>query len=212
MAILLTGSQGIDLAIQTSRIPENDPLKLALARLSTAKVLNADGTRILGLLSLAEFMEENGYTKGQREIDATISALNSEIYKALSQNDINTGTGEYAMTQLASIFGVRPPEFERPQLFEAQDPNQPDSEGGGGGGAIGGGPTYGSDDKVYDPFTNKYVEYGTILDKYYNIMFGTLSSGDYTDEEKKALEEYFQILYGGFEEAPDKENEENEND
>lgn len=207
--VLLSASQGIDLSIASSKIPENDVLRLALVRLSTANEINIDGTRVFGFSILAEFIEKNGYTKAQRELDATISALSPEIFKALSQNAINTGTGEYAITQLASIFGIRAPEFKRPDLYESTDPNLPGSEGGGGGGAIGGGPTYGSDDKVYDPFTNQYVEYGKILDKYYNIMFGGLSSGSYTDEEKKSLEEYFQILYGGFkEEAPD-ENENN---
>ncbi|MBQ7761606.1 MAG: hypothetical protein IJ400_06080 [Clostridia bacterium] len=207
--LLLSASQGIDLALQGSKIPNEDPLKLVLTRLSTVNESNADGTRIYGLYVLADFIEKNGYTKAQRELDATISALSPEIFKALSQNAINTQTGEYAMLQLAGIFGVKAPELERPELYESTDSDQPSGEGGGGGGAIGGGPTYGSDDKVYDPFTNKYVEYGTILDKYYDIMFGGLSSGDYTDEEKKALEEYFQILYGGFEEVP--EESENEN-
>ncbi len=208
-AVLLSASQGIELALQASKIPEDDPLKLVLMRLSSANENNQDGTRVYGLLVLGDFIEQNGYAKAQRELDATISALSPDIFKALSQNAINTQTGEYAMTQLAGIFGLKAPEFERPELYESNDSDQPSGEGGGGGGAIGGGPTYGSDDKVYDPFTNKYVEYGTILDKYYNIMFGGLSSGDYTDEEKKALEEYFQILYGGFEEAP--EESENEN-
>jgi len=53
----------------------------------------------------------------------------------------------------------------------------------------------------------EYVEYGVILDKYYKLMFGKLENGQYTDEEKKAIEKYFDILYGGF----DNKNEENEN-
>ena len=38
-------------------------------------------------------------------------------------------------------------------------------------------------------------------------MFGKLQNGNYTDEEKLAMEKYFDILYGGFDEG-DTENEE----
>ena len=53
---------------------------------------------------------------------------------------------------------------------------------------------------VLDPMTNKYVEYGTILERYYKLMFGKVEDGDYTEQEKEAMEKYFAILYGGFEE------------
>ena len=68
----------------------------------------------------------------------------------------------------------------------------------GGGGGIGTGTEYGSDDLVLDPYTNTYVPYGVVLERYYELMFGGLLSGDYTEEEKDAMDKYFAILYGGF--------------
>ena len=65
---------------------------------------------------------------------------------------------------------------------------------------IGSGAVYGSDDLLLDPITNTYVEYGTILDKYYALMFGKVEEGNYTEQEKEAMEKYFAILYGGFDE------------
>ncbi|MBQ8341717.1 MAG: hypothetical protein IJY22_05005 [Clostridia bacterium] len=190
--------QCIQLALLNAEVAVEDPLYTVLTRLAVAKEENDDGTRVYGMSALVEYITENGYTKAQRELDATVTALNSEIFKTLWQNNVNTDTGEEAITSLAVLFDVSAPVFERPALYE-----DPDSEGsgggeGGGGGGISGDVSYGSDDKVYDPFTNRYVEYGTILDKYYALMFGNINGGDYTDEEKKALEEYFKILYGGF--------------
>ncbi len=196
--ILLTLGTGILSSLENAQMDSQDALYIVLVRLASAKEENADGTRVYGMQTLAEYIVENDYTKAQRELDATVTALSSEIYRALSQHKTNTDTGEYAMTTIANIFTVLAPEFKRPELHDSTSGSTGDGDGEGTGGGISGGPTYGSDDKVYDPFTNRYVEYGKIIDKYYSIMFSKLQGGSYTDEEQKALEEYFKILYGGF--------------
>lgn len=200
IALFTSAGNGIILSLENSQIPEADAIYKTLLRLANANEENSDGTRVYGMYVLSAYLSDNSYAKAQRELDATISALNGDIYKALVQNKANTGTAEYAVTRLASIFGVKAPKLERPNLINTA-PDDGDDIIGGVDGGIGGGPSYGSDDKVYDPFTNKYVEYGTILNKYYEIMFAKLQNGDYTDEEKKALEKYFDILYGGFDES-----------
>ena len=140
------------------------------------------------------------YESLQRELDATATALGSEVYRSLEQHAANIATGEYAMTKIADLFGATLPQFRRPSLRDNANGNDTNdnNENAGAQGGIGSGTAYGSDDLVLDPFTNQYVEYGTILEKYYNLMFGKLQDGDYTDEEKLALEKYFDILYGGF--------------
>ena len=202
--VLLTHKSGIIDSLTKLGVSEEDALYIVLNRLASANEFKPDGTRIYGMQALSEYLEQNGYTKAQRELDASITALTSDIYAALSKNKTNTDTGEYTMTTLASIFYIKAPAFERPNLEDAQG-GSGDGGTGGSQGGISGGPTYGSDDKVYDPFTNSYVEYGTILDKYYSIMFNKLQGGSYTDDEKKALEEYFKILYGGFSETNENE-------
>lgn len=196
--VMLTLSMGIGSSIKTAGLAESDPLHTVLTRLASANEQNADGTRIYGMTVLVEYIAMNGYAKAQRELDATVTALKPDIYKAITYHSANTGTGEYAMSTIASIFDVEAPDFKRPELRDLSSGSTGDGESGGGGGAIGGGPSYGSDDEVYDPIENKFVEYGTILEKYRRIMFGKVDGGKYTDEERKALEEYFAILYGGF--------------
>ncbi len=204
-------SENIITTLTAARVERDDELYVVLMRLATANEVDEQfGTRIYGLQTLSEYIESLGYQNTQRELDATFTALNNEIFRILSQHKINTDTGEYAMTKLSTLFDYPLPKFERPQMFDASIGGESGTEDGtGGGGAISGGTEYGSDDLVFDPYTGKYVEYGVILDKYYALMFGKVEDGDYTEEEKAAMEKYFDILYGGFDNED--ENTENEN-
>ena len=137
-----------------------------------------------------------------RELDATIGALSGDLFAALSMHKENTDVGEYAAKRVAQIFGLEAPKFERPAFVKVEGGGSStgsDEENKGGGGAIGSGTEYGSDDLVLDPYTNTYVEYGVIIERYYALMFGGLENGGYTEAEKDAMEKYFAILYGGFE-------------
>jgi len=201
--VLLRISSAIGTALTKSGIPSEDSLYTVLTRLAEADETRDDGTRVYGLTKLSEIIEQNGYVSIQRELDATVTALGSELFRALGQHKTNTDTGEYAVSRVCQIFDCECPEFERPLLRDtvAGDTNAPgDDEGNGNSGSIGSGAVYGSEDLVLDPYTNTYVEYGTLLDKYYALMFGKLQDGDYTDAEKEAMEKYFAILYGGFKE------------
>lgn len=201
--ILLTKlASQIQAALSAEEIDQNDPLAVTLSRLASANETNPNGTHIYGLSTLSAMTATLGDVDTQRELDATFTALGAELFRALSQHAASTGTGEYAMKRLSELFGCTHPAFERPQFYDVStdEPNTDSGSEGGGVGAIGGGAVYGSDDTVFDPYTGTYVEYGTILDKYYALMFGKLQDGDYTDEEKEALEKYFDILYGGFDE------------
>ena len=142
----------------------------------------------------------NGYSAVQRELDATVTAISSELFAALLTHKASTDVGEGAVKRLADIFDCAQPKFERPSFAEISEEGEApsDEEGKGGSGAIGSGTEYGSDDLVLDPYTNTYVEYGVILERYYALMFGGLEGGGYTEAEKDAMEKYFAILYGGF--------------
>ena len=201
-------------ALEKSGLSTDNELYTVLLRLVNASEIDDKlGTKLLGLSTLASYIDALGYTETERSLDDTMLALNSIIFKALSQHKDNTDTGEYAMSRICSIFSYTPPKFERPRLIEATvDSGSGDTEGGGGSGGIGGGPTFGSDDLVYDPNTGEYVEYGEILARYYALMYGKVTEGGYTEEEKAALEKYFAILQDGFPEEPEIEEGENENE
>lgn len=200
--LLTDSSGGIVGVLELLNIPDTDPLYTVLLRLATAAEDNADGTRVYGLARLASFLSEHGYEPTQREIDATLTALSGEIYAALLINRENTSTGEMAVERIAAIMNTPLPTLERPRFSEGAT----GGEGGSsdeetGGGAISGGTEYGSDDLIYDPYTNSYVPYGEVLDRYYALTIGSIENGNHTEEERAALMKYFSILYGGFEEG-----------
>ena len=53
---------------------------------------------------------------------------------------------------------------------------------------------------MLDPLTGELVEYGELLAKYNAIMYDKLDGDFYTDEEKKVIRKYFDLLYSGIEE------------
>ena len=193
-ALLTSDSSAIIVALTRSGIPSEDAIYLALKGLASAN----EGFK--GFSTLAPLAAQLGYTALEGEIDSAFSAVTPMLYSAIEANAASTETGEYAMTRICDLFGYTLPNFKRPVLRDSsvESGGGDDTEGGGMGG-IGSGTVYGSDDLVLDPYTDKYVEYGTILDKYYSLMFGKTEDGDYTEEEIAALKKYFEILYGGFE-------------
>lgn len=195
--LLYDTGAAIPTALRGSGVSSDDELYAAVEKFASYL---EDSTGALGIARLAELVTELGYTESQKRLDALFVALNPSTFTVLEQHYENVSVGEYAITRVCELFDLALPRFDRPRINrDASD----DTAGGGGdeisgGGGIGVGTVYGSDDLVLDPNTGKYVEYGTIIDEYYSKMFGKVQDGDYTDEEKKAMEKYFEILYGGF--------------
>ena len=114
------------------------------------------------------------------------------------------------------LFSVPIPAFERPDFVKngeninTGDQNHDDKENDNpsNSGGVGEGVQFGSDDLVLDPLTGEYVEYGTLYAKYNTLMIEKLGDEKYgyTEEQKKAIEKYFALLYSGF------QDEENENE
>jgi hypothetical protein len=197
--LLQKASTGIVGVLSALNMPDTDPLYIALYRLATADEENADGTRFYGLSKLSEMLPFDGLEAVERKIGETAKAISTDLYAALLKNKANTATGEMAVLRLARILGTELPAFERP-VFNDTSSGGSDEETGTGG-AISGGTEYGSDDLVYDPYTNTYLPYGEVLDRYYALMLGSVENGNHTEKERLALLKYFSILYGGFEEG-----------
>lgn len=201
--LLRSVASNITLALTSAGVPTDSELYTVLTRIATSDEVDANGVRIYGLAKIASLASELGYTNMQAELDSSLKLLKDEVFSVLEQQSANTGTGEYAVQRICTLFDFELPRFERPDFYDvAVDDGVLDDngDGGGGGAGIGGETVYGSDDLVLDPLTNTYVKYGTILDKYYALMFSKTEDGDYTDAEKEAMEKYFAILYGGFDE------------
>ncbi len=201
---LSTSALKIEIALDNSKISSSDDIYTALSGL--VDLNEGDEPDVLiGLKYLPDYIEYADLT-----YDESVSLFNkafaksvNEIYAAVSQKKINTNMGETVMKQLNVLFSVPHPNFERPDLTELEDSGDDDKKDdsgddeGSGGGGVGTGATFGSDDYVLDPTTGEYVKYGTLLAKYYALMTAKIESGDYTDAQKEAILEYFDLLYGG---------------
>ena len=192
----------INSSLSGSGVPSDDALYSALDAF-----VNLEGEdSVPGIKVLGEKIKTLSYTDALSELYRTFDAMTEAIYAAISQQKINANVGEYTMTKLSTMFLVPLPGFERPDFVKNGDAGVSGSDSGGKddkdesqsqGGGVGTGATYGSKDLVLDPLTGEYVEYGTLLSKYYAVMSAKLSSGNYTEQQKEAIIKYFDLLYGG---------------
>jgi len=189
--------------LENSRIPKTDSLYAALDSLIN---LENDTTPpiIYGLLVIANGAERKNLEAVQKEVADTFNGMSKALYDVISTQKINTNEGEYALTKVSTLFMVPLPGFERPNLAGGGESeggssgkDDDDDEKPSGGGGVGDGVIYGSNDLVLDPVTGEYVEYGTLLERYFPLMEAKLASGEYTEQQKQAIKNYFALLYGG---------------
>jgi hypothetical protein len=201
--VLESSGRKIPLALGSSGIPEDDSLRNVICQLAAA-----NEAQLQGYATLATKVQTLSYEESRVAVERVHESLADSIFEAISQNRINAIVGEYSMTKLSTLFLVPLPEFERPEFVKygqtvgdgsdgETDDGDDDKDGESLGGGVGEGSVFGSNDLVLDPLTGKYVEYGTLIDKYYAIVFEKLQSDLYSDEQRKMIEDYFALLYGG---------------
>lgn len=76
---------------------------------------------------------------------------------------------------------------------EEKDPDVQMGSGGLGTGEV----IYGSNDLIFDPYTNTYRPYGEVLNDYFVKATEHVTDGKTSDKIADAMEEYFGILFGG---------------
>lgn len=135
-------------------------------------------------------------TEGQGEI---FFLLSDKIYQELDRQNISYSVGFGASDEIRKMFGLplvnREDNTTERKPTDVEDSENNEEEGSHGGG-YGDGDVFGSNDAIYDREENTHIKYGQVLDAYYQIM----TNSNYTEEEKKAIQSYFEILYRGLEE------------
>lgn len=189
-------------ALKSSRVDQEDKLYCVIEKFLTFDGVSADGKSLCGLEKIHSLLESVTHGEALSELDHTFEVMSNEIYAVLAELKINANTGEYVLSKLSVLFEVLIPGFERPVLKDpgesgSKDDGEKDENTGGG---VGEGVQYGSNDLVLDPITGKYVEYGTLLGTYNALMNEKLDSPQcpYTEEEKKAIQNYYKLLFFGF--------------
>ncbi|MBQ8229443.1 MAG: hypothetical protein IJZ32_01960 [Clostridia bacterium] len=185
-----------DMAFLASGMAETDPLYSVLYRF-----INEDQESAISLSAIAQSDTLTTYEQAISELENTFIGAAEDMYAVTAQQKINTNVGEYTMEKLATLFLVPVPPFEHPDFSKTNDNSGSSSDNNDGDqpsdGGVGEGAVYGSKDLVLDPDTGEYVEYGTLLDKYYAIMYEKLENGNYTEKQKEIIKNYFALLYSG---------------
>ena len=138
-------------------------------------------------------------TVGTEEHGEILSLLSDKIFKELDRQNKSYSVGFGASDEIREMFGLpmvnREDNSSEKKPTDIEEPDNNDEEGSQGGG-YGDGDVFGSNDAIYDREQNAHIKYGQVLDAYYQIM----TNSNYTEEEKKAIQSYFEILYRGLEE------------
>ena len=183
-----------------SGVDEDDPLRTVLLLFMKGET-EKDGKKVYGISKIADLYSDGTYDGMMSELDATFAGMASEIYAVLAAQKTDTNVVEHVMTRLSELFFVPLPRFERPALTEhsqgGSDEGKDDDQTHDGG--IGEGAVFGSNDLILNPETGEYVEYGTLIDGYYALMYEKIQNGAYTEEQAEIIKNYFAILYGGME-------------
>lgn len=145
--------------------------------------------------------------EAEDEFDKASKTLGSAV---VVQN-VNKTTVNVVITKLCNLFGITESdiaEVDPDADIVIRDPSQseemPDDsevdepEGDMGSGGLGTGEViYGSNDLIFDPYTNTYRPYGEVLNDYFVKANEQITDGKTSDEISDAVEEYFDILFGG---------------
>ena len=185
-------------ALNISGVNENDQLYKTVMNLTKKRTSEEDS---FGFSDIKDKADTLSYEEITALVNSMLEESSEKIYSVLALQKVNSNVGEYVLKKLSVLFNVPIPAFERANLKESSTGGESsDDNPSVGGGGVGEGVEYGSNDLVLDPISGKYVEYGTLYSAYNALMIEKLGSEQcsYTEEQKKAIEKYFALLYSGF--------------
>ena len=150
---------------------------------------------------------KNNYSEVEDEFESGAKTLSATV---IVQN-VNRATMTIVINKLCSLFGITKDDIRQvdPEAdVDLRDPSEPEEnpddseveepEGNMGSGGLGTGDViYGSNDLVFDPYTGTYRPYGEIINDYFVKANEQITDGKTSEEISDAVEEYFDILFGG---------------
>ena len=198
---LQNSSIKIETALSVSKIAPTDCLYTAVYDFVRKDEGEQSGEHVFGIGVIPLLSSVTTYDSAIAELRNTFDKTINGLYERICQLKANANVGEHVLKKLSALFSMEVPAFERPTFAQSDrtqtGTNDNDDQDGNTDGGIGEGAVYGSDDLVLDPLTGEYVEYGTLLDKYYAVMYEKLENGNYTEEQKNIIKNYFALLYSG---------------
>lgn len=151
---------------------------------------------------IAEHTEEtlDVALNGEHGVGGVFTSFAVEAHDALTKQKVNRRVSDYVITELMEVFEISADELpdlgEEELDYKVEEGDGDEDEAPPEDGGIGDGKTeYGSNDVIYDN-EEGYVEYGTVLDKYFAQMNEQLLNGTLPKEVEEFIRDYFEALYG----------------
>ncbi len=208
----MSGSKAKEHLEDLKKSIEDGSVDASFASDELSAAINASGTDkdnvlVSKLSNLASALK--GYSNETLTLDAAFGSLPFEMSNEVMIQNINKMTTQTVISKLCSIFGIspedlagvegganidtRPPQEVAPDEEEPPEVEEPDEPIGSGGMGTGD-RVYGSNDIIYDPYSNTYVTYGQLLDEYNAKATDKIIDGQITEDFAKFIEEYFKNL------------------
>ena len=148
-----------------------------------------------------------------KNADDAFSDAAKSVSSAVVIQNVNRATMNVVINKLCELFGITESDIatvdpdadvdigetehspdDSPEAPDEDDENNNQANSGGlGTGEV----IYGSNDLVFDPYTNTYRPYGEIINDYFVKANEQITDGKTSDEISDAVEEYFDALFGG---------------
>lgn len=186
-----TLATGITQALTLSRVDAENEVHIALLEFT---------------VQLAALQEKTSEEEVGRVFSEAEETLNASLYIQATNEEVEDDT----IYTLLSIFGMKASEVPDHVFNDPEDPrgeddydpgDDPDQMHSGGLGT--GEMIFGSNDTIYDHYSESYVTYGQVIKDYYGVISEMLVYGNLHHELEEALSDYFAILFNG---SDNKEN------
>ncbi len=150
-----------------------------------------------------------GYAAGSGSVSEIFENVAATAMEETMIQSMNGRMTQTVISRLCALFGIGEDDLSQAGADEdidinppadppsAEDPSEDDdkeNEEIGSGGIGTGDRVYGSNDMIYNPYTDKYVPYGEVFDEYNNKRIQMVQDGRIAPDFEDFLEEYFRSL------------------
>ncbi len=177
-------SESVDQALTESEISAEDPFYVTLKAFGDEMAAVTDETT-------------------DEDLDAIFARAEEGLKEAVVQPKVNEEVEAEAINRLMELFGISKEQIPEDVLQDFNDgaisgnpsDNEEEEENDSVVGGIGEGENkFGSDDTIYDPYSQTWVSYGEVLARYNSIMMEYTTSDAAPEEIQRLLTYYYTVL------------------
>lgn len=174
--------------------------------------LNASGVRADDQLALMFKSLASVAKTAPLDAESEFEGEGSKLSSAILVQKVNKSTVSVVISRLCNLFGITEGDIttvdpdsdieigKQPDGTVEPPPDGEEPDGNIGSGGLGTGDViYGSNDLIFDPYTNTYRPYGEVINDYFAKANEQITDGKTSEDIADAAEKYFDALFSGTE-------------